>query len=67
MFKKEDEYAFLNRISANCQAIDTEDDIDYMEGDEGEERELPEIEDFDSKADRLYEDWKAKDVNKGEI
>jgi hypothetical protein len=50
MFTKENEYEFVTRIYNNCLAID-------------EEEELPEIEDFDSKADRLYDEAVAKEIN----
>lgn len=54
MFIKENEYEyeFLNRIYNNCLAIE-----------EDEEEELPEIEDFDSKADRLYDEAVEKEIN----
>lgn len=51
MFTKENEYEFVNRIYNNCLAI------------EDEEEELPEIENFDSKADRLYDEAVAKEIN----
>lgn len=55
----EDPYVFLNRIANNCMALDAQGYIAEANGgrlEHDDDNLLPEREDLDDKADRLYDE-----------